>query len=408
MPPTRRKACVACIRTKRRCDQEQPQCRRCITNKRQCVYVGRTVSSNPESANEQVDHAVALADNEWQLQRLLDHSPSFSPCMSNVIFDYPNHPFNFPSTPDNIPFQTDVIQDLTTLQPSTLHLIGASSTASVQARVEHVVRRFTPIPSIFVSQAQTFFIHRHFFQTHAFPALQDVLSICALYTLKTPATQSFVFQTVQHKAQALIASTTPALLDTKDLVAATQALVLYQIIRLFDGDIRMRAQAELDEPILMSWIDHLRSIQCHTLLLASPDSPLTLDSTAPESPLDANSMSWDTYLLTESLNRTLITGYMLRGVYSFLCLGRDSPQNMSLRITLQTALWHAQSEVGWRRAGEEKERLGFNVTKWEEGMKKALPGDMEELGVLIMVMLWGKEKAGVWLGSRADEFGLGG
>jgi hypothetical protein len=81
---------------------------------------------------------------------------------------------------------------------------------------------------------------------------------------------------------------------------------------------------------------------------------------------------------------------------------------MSLRITLQAAMWDAQSEIGWRKAGEQKERLGFNVTKWEEGMKRAGPGDMEELGVLIMVMLWGQEKAGVWLGSRADEFGLGG
>jgi hypothetical protein len=47
----------------------------------------------------------------------------------------------------------------------------------------------------------------------------------------------------------------------RDKLARAQALLLYQIICLFDGDLSLRSQAEKDMPLLSNWIDDLCKIR---------------------------------------------------------------------------------------------------------------------------------------------------
>ena len=44
-------------------------------------------------------------------------------------------------------------------------------------------------------------------------------------------------------------------------LARTQTLFLYQIIRLFDGDIILRAQGEKDMPLLRTWLGELCGVR---------------------------------------------------------------------------------------------------------------------------------------------------
>jgi hypothetical protein len=143
---------------------------------------------------------------------------------------------------------------------------------------------------------RTPFIHPELYNEFLlFPqALQDAYCACALYISKTEATHAIAFRVIETKCcQILEARTTWTI---SEHLAALQALCLFQIIRLFDGDIRQRAMAEQQESIVADWATDLLR---RTETSQSPVSP-----------------SWHDWIFGESVRRTIITSLMFQGVYS--------------------------------------------------------------------------------------------
>jgi hypothetical protein len=338
----------------------------------------------------------------WQLQRspARPAAATISPYANDIFFNFANDPFNLESIPQDDFLNFTVFEDAVAQQvPNDIERIPSGTTA--QARVEFAAKKLAVIPKIFSQQGQTMFIHRHLFQERNCLVLQDALSACALYCLKNTENQTLVFRNLEHKRKQLISSIDPLAAPKMDLLEALQALILYQIISLFDGDIRLRAQAEADEPVLLMWAAQL-TLRTHQT--QPPPSPAEAQSLP-----GSTSTHWRRWLVEESSRRTLITAFMLKGVYSFLKLGYDTVPDMRMSFTAQAALWNSQSEISWRRAYYERERLEVRVTHWDEAIAKARPDDLEELGVLIMVMLKGIETAGEWLGhSQNIRYGLEG
>jgi hypothetical protein len=67
-----------------------------------------------------------------------------------------------------------------------------------------------------------------------------------------------VMQALYSNVGSLIAVNSGRVASTPiEKLARTQALFLYQIIRLFDGDVALRSQAEKDMPLFMTWLDEL-------------------------------------------------------------------------------------------------------------------------------------------------------
>ncbi|KAF2794219.1 hypothetical protein K505DRAFT_324909 [Melanomma pulvis-pyrius CBS 109.77] len=411
---SRHKSCLACIHTKRKCDQTWPRCQRCVARGSECQYIGRKRHQPQRSTNSDVDQSVPVVEpsrgqtsSNLQLQQYHAEPMSlFTTCPDDALFEFPNHPFSLGSMSGDDTFILDSIQNnvpeqvLSSADPNVRDI---TSDARLQARVEFVATRLATIPRTFAEQGQTMFIHRMQFQQRRPSALQDAMSACALYCMKGVANQTLVFRNLEHRCQELIARTNALNASKTDLLAALQALLLYQMMRLFDGDIRLRAQAEADEPIAILWASQLRAHMCNAAQATLAASGLTDTSIVA---IDCRS-DWQSWLLDESTRRTVITAFMLKGVYSFLKLGYDSPTELRVYFTAQAALWGAQSDVGWRRAQEERERLEIRVTHWEEAMAKAKPIDLEELGVLIMTMLWGLQTTRTWLGREFTvKYGL--
>ena len=218
------------------------------------------------------------------------------------------------------------------------------------------------------------------------------MSACALYCVKTPATQTLVNQVLQQNVHRLLATTNPAESSDPHLLAALQALLLYQLLRLFDGDIRLRAVAEADEATAMLWASELRTRVC-----------------AATSALSNSPGDWQTWLFCESIRRTVVTTSLLRGVYKYLKTGVACPTAVGVFFTAQEGLWNAQSEIGWIKARRERLELQVLVNAWDEMMVLATPGDVEELGVLIMSVVWGLGATQNWLGHEGSvRYGLDG
>lgn len=314
------------------------------------------------------------------------------------LFGFSDLSSNIKSMPEFDPFLFDSITASTTeLVPSSteLNIVSAASpNAKLQARVELVAKRLARMPRTFAEQGQTSFIHRRQLEQTCHPALQDAMSACALYCLRGVANQALVFRNLEHRCQQLTTGTNALFSSRTDLLAALQALLLYQMIRLFDGDIRLRAHAEVDAPVAILWASHLRACTSNatqTALVSQTPATTTIAA------IDCES-DWQSWLVDESVRRTVITTFMLQGVYNFLKCGQDSPPELSFTFTAQAALWSAQSNIAWRKAQEERERLVIQVTRWDEGVAKAKPMDLEELGILVMTMIWGPEATRTWLG----------
>ncbi|KAL1623393.1 hypothetical protein SLS54_004382 [Diplodia seriata] len=357
---------------------------------------GNSDSGFAESTAEDAVHDIGL---QLQLSPTMA-ATAFSPYnMNDAFFNFGDDPFNLPGLSSEDDLSPAIIEDIMAQQsPDDVEQI--MSGAMYQARVEFAAKRLAAVPKTFAEQAQTMFIHRQLFQEKSPPALQDALSVCALYCLKNPDNQALVFANLQQKTQQLIANTDPLLASKLELLAALQALLLYQAIRLFDGDIRLRTQAEADEAVLVAWTKQL-NVRMHQVVPSLPASAGAL------LPTQSRAQGWQRWLIEESTRRAVLTSVLLRGVYEFLKFGYEKVSDHRLSFTAQAALWEAQSEYGWRTACSERERLEVRVAHWDDDMLKAAPPDLEELGVLTMTMLRGMDATGEWLGKgHVARFGF--
>lgn len=65
----------------------------------------------------------------------------------------------------------------------------------------------------------------------------------------------------QNIEELVSANTTASTVTPLERLARTQALLLYQIIRLLDGDVTLRAQGEKDISLLQTWLEELCKIR---------------------------------------------------------------------------------------------------------------------------------------------------
>jgi hypothetical protein len=274
-----------------------------------------------------------------------------------------------------------------------------------QERIVYSVKRIKSYPSLFVRQGHTPFIHSSLFRDTLPQTIQDVLGACALYGEKRETNQPLVFGVISAAADRLLRDYPLVGLAAMEQLAAVQGLVLYQIIRLFDGDIRQRADAENALPTLQDWTRQLQG-----RMQRIGDSSSSADSSDPTS--SASSLvtdSWRNWVFAESLRRTVIVSYTVQGLYSFLKNGweREYRELAKSSFYAQKALWVAPSEYYWQTALKEHYALPIQFRSWDLDMTDAKPSDMEDLGILLMVLMKGVDYCSQWVGpENLEKFGL--
>ncbi len=265
-------------------------------------------------------------------------------------------------------------------------------------RVQFVSLQLKRYPEMFYKRGQTPFLHRYLYSELTSPEIQDVLSACALYCGKNRDNETLVYQDISRKAWDL-AGKKVLLQCPMKMLAYTQALLLYQIIRLFDGDIRQRADAESHELVLRGWTEQL---QARLQQLPSTEGAVN-PANADKSP------SWKDWIYQESCRRTILTSYMLQGVYSFLKFGYDnvSCKVNNLSFIAQAALWNASSEYHWREVCKEKQHFQVTIREWDTAMNGIMPNDLDELGIVVLTGLKGLDITRQWLGrENLERWGL--
>jgi hypothetical protein len=237
-----------------------------------------------------------------------------------------------------------------------------------QEQIDFCISQFKAFIPQLVQQNRSPFIHRDSYQRMPPTVYQDLLGISAMYCQKSFQNQSIIFSMLDSRISSLIESSKSSSWSTKGYLVGVQALIIYQIIRLFDGDVRQRANAERHLGILEAWTFQLHST-----------NNICYNDYDTESP-------YQRWVFVESTRRTVTMSIMVQAMYSLLKDGfcTSVPLMGTLPVSTDGALWEASEENWWQTT------LGFGadlstyqdfIIQWNRGL--ALYTDTYETILLV-------------------------
>ncbi|KAJ8119895.1 hypothetical protein ONZ43_g3256 [Nemania bipapillata] len=178
-------------------------------------------------------------------------------------------------------------------------------------------------------------------------------------------------------------------------LARTQALFLYQVIRLFDGDIALRAQGEKDMGLLRTWVDELCHIRDNLGDLARLEHSLVKERSPNE---------WEQWVFAECVRRTIFMGYAVIGLYELLKdpghLDVSEPWAYVHRWTLGRALWEASSSAEFRRAWQESPHFVIANFMFEKFVENGKGEDVDEFAEILLSLYMGVDEMREFMAPR--------
>ncbi|KZL69293.1 RNA polymerase II mediator complex component [Colletotrichum tofieldiae] len=293
------------------------------------------------------------------------------------------------------------------------------------------------------------FIHRSLYAEGGnFPAcIQDAFSSASAYYHKTPQNETFVYRILDERVAALMASQpvsdggslSAPVLETRDHLARVHALYVYTVIRLYDGSVSQRAAAEELLPTLALWTRQLwestlmdtntlsrcwlprpsKYCQNNPSLSASRDvAASTAAATGNGSNQDTHQdafetdlVTWNLWVLSESIRRTWIIVSCTIGVYDAL-KGRWGECAGGALFTARAGLWDAASAPRWaairredvaRRGGDAAPDGGADRDFYipsvhgESLFRNAVAAEVDEFARHLFTCIWGLDRVEDWV-----------
>jgi hypothetical protein len=298
------------------------------------------------------------------------------------------------------------------LAPDTWKITYSVDTSVVAAAGKATMKKYiTVLQSWFECWATTGsnpFIHALLYSTK-FPAcVQVAYAALTSYIHRTPANTETILQIIEDRSNDLLQEN-GAFVDGDsaekwddggeqevDLIAQLNrlhALMVYQIIGLFDGDIRSRYVAEGHMVIQDSWARRL--FHSAGKVLSNTDSVAThLISCLPR-PSTYSQQQWYLWILSESIRRTYLIAVSISPIFTAL-QQRWSVCPGGIMYTNRSGLWNATSATEW-----EKQCLRRNVGFLQRFECATLlddsePADIDEFGTAMLDMTFNGELLEKW------------
>ncbi|KAL4940483.1 hypothetical protein BDV06DRAFT_19608 [Aspergillus oleicola] len=289
-PITLRRACQACSRGKRRCDQRLPRCSRCQKLRLDCEYVNLPLSTD------------------------LAPGPRASAIRRALPLARPKGPAPFIALQP--PLQLEIIKGYE------------------QSIISFLVTGVSSLPLSFVKSMKTHFIHPELWPHAPVPPspIRDMHGLCKLYTdtgscdyhRLVPSLRQQILYYQKRVAKAI---------NFEDLLASTQALLLVHCMLIASED-PSTPYSESTSAALLALGERLYQ-----------QAPIQLPHTL--TPRRA-------WLFAESVRRTIIVSFMLRSVYSLKTRNYSvrTPFVDSLPFDIRTGLWDSSGDVGCHGLGD--------------------------------------------------------
>jgi hypothetical protein len=261
-----------------------------------------------------------------------------------------------------------------------------------KARVGYSIEQYKITPRMMVEQSCTPWSHPMLYDQHMPRSLQDAHAACALYITKNETNAEHVARFIAGRAEELVTATLP--ITHIELLARTQALILYQIMLVFGGDIRFYAQAEALLPYLEDMGTVLLSLAAE---LRDTVGPLPLY------PGEAARSAWQSYIFRESVRRTALSIFHITVMCTLLggqlrsCTHHIAMNN---RVTLSAYLWRAKNAFDFAVAWNEKNHYVIKELDFTDVLKNAQPDDLDLFSNMMLVGLQGIDSMRGWYDTR--------
>jgi hypothetical protein len=125
--------------------------------------------------------------------------------------------------------------------------------------VHFIVQSLKGYPGTFAKDNRTPWMHGYLYKDQMPSSIRSCFTVSTLYSNMTSSNKTSVFRVL---CQSLNELKRQQLANTpQERLARAQALFLYQIIGLFDGDVTLRSNADRNMPLLQDWLDELCKIR---------------------------------------------------------------------------------------------------------------------------------------------------
>lgn len=221
---SQRRSCTSCVTLKRRCDLKTPQCSRCLSKGSTCTYTNEPFGHQSPSAaapNSLVRSPPAGDSGETQSLSLDD---TVLPDLDFESF-YGSYTFDQLSS---LTKPTDLASSSITIPP--LDVAGQQTGDTIA----YLVNQVRGLPTTFVYQSTTPFVHNRMYRSRLPQVLRDAFTVCAVYLTMTQSNKAIVFGIIETQVADLIEHSCITSSIAQNL-ASVQALILVQIVQLFDG-----------------------------------------------------------------------------------------------------------------------------------------------------------------------------
>ncbi|SPO06816.1 uncharacterized protein DNG_09510 [Cephalotrichum gorgonifer] len=463
--PSRSKSCAACTKSKRRCDFALPACLRCSDRGLECQYPQRTRSNilrmNPPSASTlppapptPTAQTALTAPTPVSVSAPASvESSSTTPesFIAGILMDeilagdsFSQEPFHlkdFDGSALESEFQWDssgrgepvagvgmrdrsppmrgpglqgrhFVEEATFAGPSVEQINEIRLTTfrnqepmpiGMADGMREGSKYLQKIPREIVETLGTPWCHKEVFKSNMPKALEEAIASCALYVTKTEETSGFVMRTIINNISKLSKSPGPP--THRQTLARAQALGIYHILALFDGDIECRAVASSLVPEMEEASESLLAY------VTSPNSPSTLSANPPRDlplfPLAETESFWRSWILHESTRRTWLFTNQLLVMYSFLTKrpGRmaacTTPEDLSW--SLSGHLWRAANALDFSVAWGGRRQLVITMGRFAECLNQAQAEDLDDFGRMLLTCFMGEQQARGWMASRGGS-----
>jgi hypothetical protein len=247
-------------------------------------------------------------------------------------------------------------------------------------RIKYIVRQLRTYPEKLFRNGRTAFVHPQAYNPAISSTLQDACCAAALYSGKNEKNEAMVWEIITSKVNQLMEPR--ASWSVSEHLSCLQALIIFQIIRLFDGDVKQRSEAEQHKKTLSQWTDRLSqrtgvTVVCENIIQSS----------------------WESWVFEETVCRTTIISRMVQAMFSIqkqgFCTLVGAVTEMS--FTGQKSLWEAPTAQHWQKVCAEKSRLYVHQMDLEELLSNATLDNLDDMGMLMMVTCKGVDGVNEWI-----------
>ncbi|KAK3390050.1 hypothetical protein B0H63DRAFT_464706 [Podospora didyma] len=288
------------------------------------------------------------------------------------------------------------------------HLYDPKST------LHYVTNRVKSFTNDMATRNATPFLHRYLYRDYTPQCILSCFATSVLYTSRTPANTAMVMQAIYTSVRELVDGgqsdeaasghhnkflAGPTVTPVEKL-ARVQALFLYQAIRLFDGDVGLRAQAEKDMALLQTWVGELCDLRENLGDLARSGEDISAALRA-QPPKD-----WERWIFAESARRTIVMCY---AVIMLFALMKDPDGQTEIdpgpwayvhRWTLSRSLWEAGSSFEFDRMWKERPQFVVANFALESFLGQGRAEDVDEFAEIMLSVYIGVDETKEFVSGR--------